>query len=109
MGLFKKKKNSGMKPDALRKMDKTPLKYVCERDPETAREIKIGENGAVNIMDGDFVIICGGNDVFRAPLGEVSVGELLNLSGFTASFTDKNGVRRTVIAYYTEGHISLKK
>lgn len=109
MALFKKKKASGMSTDALRKMDRTPLRLVNERDSETARETRLGENGAVNIMDGDFVLVCGGKDVFRAPLDKVSVGELMNLSGFTASYTDEQGKRRSVIAYYTDGHISMRK
>ena len=109
MGLFKKKKATGMSIDALKKMDRTPLRLVNERDSETAREIRLGDNGAVNIMDGDFVLVCGGKDVFRAPLDKVNVGELMNLSGFTANYTDENGKRRSVIAYYTDGHISMRK
>ena len=35
-------------------LDKRPLKYVTMRDSETYKEIRLGENGAINIMDGDF-------------------------------------------------------
>lgn len=103
--LFKKKKSASMTAEQLRKLDKTPIKYATERDGETARETKLGDNGAINIMDGDFVLVCGGKDVFRAPLDKVKAGELMNLSGLTLSCTDENGCRRSVIAYYSDGHI----
>lgn len=107
--LFKRKNPGTMTPAQIQKLDRLPLKYVTERDSETARELRLGENGAVNIMDGDFVLVCGGKDVFRAPVGEVKVGELMNLSGLVASYTDKNGLRRSVIAYYSDGAIGLRR
>ena len=102
---FKRKKSSSMTAEQLRKLDKTPLKYVTERDGETAREIKLGDNGAINVRDGDFALVCGGKDVFRARLDKVKAGELMNLSGLTLSYTDEKGVRRSVVAYYSDGHI----
>ena len=47
----------------MTRLDKRPLKYVTMRDPETYKEVRLGENGAVNIMDGDFVLVCLGRDV----------------------------------------------
>ena len=67
----------------MTRLDKRPLKYVTMRDPETYKEVRLGENGAVNIMDGDFVLVCLGRDVMRCDLSEVRVGELMNLSGIT--------------------------
>lgn len=107
--LFKKKKTDTMPIEQIKKLDRLPLKYVTERDSETAKEIKLGAEGAVNIMDGDFVLVCGGKDVFRAPLTEVRIGELMNLSGLTASYTDDNGSRKSVIAYYSDGAIGMRK
>lgn len=73
----------------MTRLDKRPLKYVTMRDPETYKEVRLGENGAVNIMDGDFVLVCLGRDVMRCDLSEVRVGELMNLSGITVKGIDK--------------------
>ena len=35
----------------MTRLDKRPLKYVTMRDPETYKEVRLGENGAVNIME----------------------------------------------------------
>ena len=105
--LFKKKNKGCMTTEQLKKLDKTTLKYVTERDPETGREKKLGDAGAVNVIGGDFTVVCLGKTVFSAPLGEVRVGELMDLSGFTASCTDPNGVRRSIVAKYTDGTVGL--
>ncbi len=84
-------------------LDKRPLKYVTERDSETYTERRLGENGAVNIMDGDFVLVCSGKDVMRCPTEEVNVGFLMNLSGITVKGKDKNSGREmSVIAYFAD-------
>ena len=107
--LFKKKNKGCMTVEQLKKLDKTTLKYVTERDPESGRESKLGDAGAVNVMGGDFTIVCSGKTVFSAPLAEVRAGELMDMSGFTASHTDKNGVRCSIVAKYTDGTVALAK
>ena len=83
--------------------DRRALKYVTMRDSETYKEERLGENGAINIMDGDFCIVCSGKDVMRCPLSEVRVGELMNLSGITVKGVDKNSGREmSVIAYFAD-------
>ena len=102
----KKKKQLGMSVDELRKLDRRGLKYACERDSETAREIKIGDSGAINIIDGCFVLVCGGKYVFRCSLGELRAAELMNLSGITLKGFDLETNReRSIIAYYTENRL----
>ena len=87
----------------MTRLDKRPLKYVTMRDPETYKEVRLGENGAVNIMDGDFVLVCLGRDVMRCDLTEVRVGELMNLSGITVKGIDKGtGKEMSVIAYFAD-------
>ena len=84
-------------------LDKRPLKYVTMRDSETYKEERLGENGAINIMDGDFCLVCSGRDVMRCPLDEVRVGELMNLSGITVRGVDKaSGKEMSVIAYFAD-------
>ncbi len=107
--LFKKKNKGCMTVEQLRKLDKTALKYVTRRDPETAAEIKLGDNGAVNVIGDDFTIVCFGKTVFSAPLSEVRAGELMDMSGFTASYTDKNGEHISIVAKYTDGTVALSR
>ena len=94
----KKKKQDGMSVEMLMKFDKTPIKYVTERDSETFREKKLGENGALNVMNGEFVIVCGGINVMRCELTKVKVAELMNLSGINIVYGGES-----YIAYYTKG------
>lgn len=105
--LFKKKNKGCMTVEQLKKLDKTTLKYVTERDHESGRERKLGDAGAVNVIGNDFTIVCLGKTVFSAPLSEVRAGELMDLSGFTASYTDQNGNRRSIVAKYTDGTVAL--
>lgn len=107
---FKKKKKESMPRELLLKFDKCPIKYVTERDSETFREKKLGENGAVNIMDSEFVIVCGGINVMRCRLDEVRVAELMNLSGMTVKGFDLDEKReKSVIAYYSDGYVSAAR
>lgn len=99
----KKSKIDTMSTKQKEAYDKRPLKYVTERDSETYKEVRLGDAGAVNIMDGDFCLVCSGKDVMRCPLSEVQVGELMNLSGITVKGRDKNtGREMSVIAYFAD-------
>lgn len=108
--LFGRKKQAGMPEDALRKLDKRPIKYAAERDGDTFREKRLGENGAINIMNGEFVIVCGGKNVMRCRLGEVKAAELMNLSGLSVKGFDLDEKReRSVTAYYSDGYVSAAR
>ena len=109
--LFKKKNKDKncMTAEQLKALDRRQLKYVTQRDYEKGGERKLGDNGAVNIVGNDFTIVCFGKTVFSAPLSEVKAGELMDLSGFTASCTDKNGDRISIVARYSDGSIGLGK
>lgn len=104
---FKKKKKSSMTAEQLKKLDKRQLKYVTRRDYETGGEIRLGEGGGVNIIDGKFTIVCLGKTVFSAPLSEVNAGELMDLSGFTAYYIDEKGERVSIVAKYSDGNVKL--
>lgn len=109
--LFGKKKKSDTMPlELLLKFDKCPIKYVTERDNETYREKKLGDNGALNVMNGEFVIVCGGKNVMRCDIKEVRAAELMNLSGMTVKGFDLDEKReKSVIAYYSDGYVSASR
>ncbi len=106
--LFGKKKNKDTMPkEILLKFNKCPIKYVTERDSETFREKRLGENGAINVMNGEFVIVCGGINVMRCDIDDVKAAELMNLSGMTVKGYDLDEKReKSVIAYYSDGYVS---
>lgn len=105
--LFKKKNKNCMTVEQLRKLDRRQLKYVTQRDYDRGCEKKIGDNGAVNITGEDFTIVCFGKTVFSAPLSEVKAGELMDLSGFTAAYTDKDGTKISIVGKYSDGTVKL--
>ena len=104
---FKKKDKNCMTIEQLKALDKRQLKYVTRRDYEKGGEQKIGDGGAVNVTGIDFTIVCFGKTVFSAPINEVKAGELMDLSGFTASYTGKDGEKICVVARYSEERIKL--
>ena len=107
---FKKKKPAGMDVKSLRALDGKPLKYVTERDAETFTELKVGEKGAVNIIDDELVIFCGGKKLMRCPLQKVTAAELMNKSGLTIKgFDEESGRERSLIAYYSDGTVSIAR
>lgn len=106
----KKKKSSGMDIKSLRSLDKKPVKYVTEREPETLRELRVGSEGAVNVSDTEFTVVCGGVNAIRCRLDEVNAAELMNKSGITIKGTDLDtGRQRSVIAYYSDGSVSADR
>ena len=77
--------------------------YPAPAAHDAKRKALFFSTGAVNIMDGDFVLVCLGRDVMRCDLSEVRVGELMNLSGITVKGIDKGtGKEMSVIAYFAD-------
>lgn len=106
----KKKKPAGMNMKQLKELDKRPLKYVTERDGETMRELRLGTEGALNIIDDCLSVVCTGVTVFRCRLDNVSAAELMNLSGITLKGYDEDRkCDRSVIAYYSDGYVSAAR
>ncbi len=109
-GRKKKQSQNGMPLEVLMKFDKCPIKYVTERDSENFREKKLGDEGALNVMNGEFVIVCGGKNVMRCDIKEVRAAELMNLSGITVKGFDLDENReKSVIAYYSDGYVSAAR
>ena len=108
--MFGKKKTAGMDIKSLRALDKKPVKYVTERDSETFREIKLGAEGAINVGDTEFTIVCGGVNVIRCALNDVRAAELMNKSGLTVKGNDlDSGRQKSIIAYYSDGVVSADR
>ncbi len=94
----------------LRALDKKPVKYVTERDSETYTESKVGGEGAINVSDSEFMVVCGGINAIRCDISEVNAAELMNRSGLTIKGKDLDtGRQRSVIAYYSDGTVSADR
>jgi len=102
MPLFSRKKKSDSMPlSEIKKLDKRELRYVAMRDPDTYKEIRLGQNGAINIISGEIRLECEGVTVFSCPLDEVKIGELMSLDGITLKGYDGiSGEERSVTAFY---------
>ncbi len=102
MPLFSRKKKSDSMPiSEIKKLDKRELRYVAMRDPDTYKEIRLGQNGAINVISGEIRLECEGVTVFSCPVDKVRVGELMSLDGITLKGYDGiSGEERSVTAFY---------
>ncbi len=102
MPLFSKKhKDDSMPLSKIKKLDKRELRYVAMRDPDTYKEIRLGLEGAINIISGEIQLVCAGVTVFACPVNEVRIGELMSLDGITLKGPDGiSGENRSVTAFY---------
>lgn len=99
--MFGKRKTDTMPLAKLKSLDKKELRYVAMRDPESYREIRLGQEGAINIIGGEIQLVCGGVTVFACKLDEVKTGELMSLDGITLKGFDRvSGEQRSVTAFY---------
>ena len=77
------------------------IKYVTEKKEDGVDEV-IGKNGGLNIRDGIFIVYASQNVVFRCPVEDLQIWELLSRDGvvLTGPDMEHGGQVRTVIAYY---------
>ncbi len=102
MSLFSRKPPKDTMPlSGIKALNKKELRYVAARDPETYKEIRLGGQGAINIIGNEIQLVCGGVTVFACPLAEVKLGELMSLDGVTLKGNDRiSGGMRSVTAFY---------
>lgn len=76
------------------------IKYVTERIDDV--ETVIGRAGGLNIRNDEFIVYASADVLFRCPLDDVRVSELLSKDGVVISGPDleHDGKERTVIAFY---------
>ncbi len=99
---FKKKKNKDSMPlEMIWGLNYKPIQYASMRDPDTYKEIRLGQEGALNILGDEMHIVCGGESVFACQLDELSAGELMSHDGIVLKGFDRiSGEQRTVTAFY---------
>jgi hypothetical protein len=95
----KQKRDDGASREKLSYLCEKTVSYVVSRRRND--EAVIGKNGYINLAEGRIIICCEGKIIFDKPLDELSVGELMSKNGATFTYTGDDGVKTTVIAYYS--------
>ena len=106
MGLFKrltKSKNPDSKKfrrEMAYSVSGQHIKYVTEK--RAGVDEVIGRNGGLNIRNDEFIVYASSNVLFRCPVDDLQIWELLSRDGvvLTGPDLENGGVERTVIAYY---------
>lgn len=100
-GRKKKKSKDSMPIEAIRALNYKRIQYASMRDPDTYKEIRLGTDGALNIIGDKLHIVCSGESVFACALDELSAGELMSHDGIVLKGYDHaSGEERTVTAFY---------
>ena len=106
MGLFKKLTKS-KNPDSKKFRREMAyavcgqhIKYVTEKRDDV--DEVIGRNGGLNIRNDEFIVYASADVVFRCPIDDLQIWELLSRDGvvLTGPDLEHGGKERTVIAYY---------
>ncbi len=104
MGLFKRKSKN---PDSKKfrreiayAVSGQHIKYVTEKKNDV--DEVIGRNGGLNIRNDEFIVYASSDVLFRCPVDELQIWELLSRDGvvLTGPDLEHGGAERTVIAYY---------
>ncbi len=76
------------------------IRYVTEK--RNGVDEVIGRNGGLNIRDDEMILYASADVLFRCPIDDLQIWELLSKDGVVLTGPDKEhgGVKRTVIAYY---------
>ncbi len=104
MGLFKRKSKNPDSKKFRREMayavSGQHIKYVTEK--KNGVDEVIGRNGGLNIRNDEFIVYASSDVVFRCPVDELKIWELLSRDGvvLTGPDLEHGGVERTVIAFY---------
>ena len=76
------------------------IKYVTEK--KNGVDEVIGRNGGLNIRNDEFIVYASQDVLFRCPVDDLKIWELLSRDGvvLTGPDLEHGGVERTVIAFY---------
>ena len=76
------------------------IKYVTE-NRDGIDEV-VGKNGGLNIRNDEFIVYASADVVFRCPVDELDIWELMSRDGvvLTGPDLEHGGAVRTVIAHY---------
>lgn len=100
---FKSKKKDP-NADVLRQMDGREIKYVTQRVKNAngeVREVILGKQGRIVVVDGEIRVMCGATDVFKCKVDDATYYMLLSGDGITVSGVNTlNGQQMDIIVFY---------
>ena len=101
-GFSKKKKDAYA--DVLRQMDGREIKYVTRRirtDDGAGKEVILGKDGRIVVIEDEIRIMCGATDVFRCKTENATYYMLLSGDGITVSGVNEiDGNQMDIIVFY---------
>lgn len=101
-GIFKKNKNPN--DVVLKQMDGREIKYVTRRvrnDDGTVKELILGKEGRIIVIDDEIRVMCGTTDVFKCKTENATYYMLLSGDGITVSgINEVDNTQVDIIVYY---------
>ncbi|MBR6509970.1 MAG: hypothetical protein IKT38_05135 [Clostridia bacterium] len=98
------KKNKNPNANVLRQMDGREIKYVTRRtrnEDGSVKEIILGKEGRIVVIDDEIRVMCGAVDVFRCDVQNATYYMLLSGDGITVSGVNKiDNCEIDIIVYY---------
>lgn len=98
------KKNKNPNANVLRQMDGREIKYVTRRtrnEDGSVKEIILGKEGRIVVIDDEIRVMCGAVDVFRCDVENSTYYMLLSGDGITVSGVNKiDNNEMDIIVYY---------
>ncbi|MBQ2945855.1 MAG: hypothetical protein IJD95_04745 [Clostridia bacterium] len=97
MGFFKKRNDRTISKNTAKAIHGRHVDYAVLRDPTDYSETVVGRDGYISIINGEVIVHCEGNDLYKEKLENARVWELMSLNG--AAFDMDDG--KTLVAYYS--------
>ena len=102
---FKKKNKSDDRSIVLSQMDGRQVKYVTQRvrdENGNPKEMILGKEGRMVVIDGEIRVMCGETDVFRCMADDAVFYTLLSGDGITISGVNTiNNEKMDIVVFYT--------
>lgn len=98
------KKNKKSNDAVLKQMDGREIKYVTRRirnEDGTVKEVILGKEGRIVVIDDEIRIMCGTTDVFKCKIENSTYYMLLSGDGITVSGVNEvDNTQVDIIVYY---------
>ena len=106
MGFFSRRREQAAATELEKKLNGRAIRYAARRtldDNGSPIEIILGKNGAINVKNGEIVVMCNAKEVFRCAMETAECSELMSLNGAVIKGVNAvTGEPDTVVAYYTK-------
>ena len=106
MGFFSRRREQAAESELQQKLNGRAIRYAARRQLDengSPVEIILGKNGAINVKNGEIVVMCNAKEVFRCDAETAECSELMSLNGAVIKGVNTvTGEPDTVVAYYTK-------